>query len=103
MSYQWDGKPPPKIDGMHSNLKMDETNPISPELTRNIFKSVVEATKTANDLPKLGDNYELYASFPAFAELMKTEGERTLNLYVRIFELLHKILKIRIGLDFFVL
>lgn len=46
-----------------------------------IFQHVLAATRYANALPKLGDNYELYASYPAFSKVMDVEGRRVLELY----------------------
>lgn len=47
---------------------------------QSVFKAVVSATRCAKTLPKLGENYELYNSYPVFAELMTAEGERVLQL-----------------------
>lgn len=47
---------------------------------QDVFKAVIAATRCAKALPKLGDNYELYNSYPLFAQLMEAEGDRILQL-----------------------
>ena len=40
------------------------------------------ATKCANGLPTVGDDYDYYSSFESFRQLMQIEGERILQMYV---------------------
>ena len=40
------------------------------------------ATKCANGLPSVGDDYDYYSSFESFRQLMQIEGERILQMYV---------------------
>uniref|UniRef100_A0A915IDH0 Exosome complex component 10 homolog n=1 Tax=Romanomermis culicivorax TaxID=13658 RepID=A0A915IDH0_ROMCU len=41
-----------------------------------VLRCLMNATKCANNLPKIGQNFELYSSYPLFADLLKTEGHR---------------------------
>lgn len=48
------------------------------------MKTVLSATRQANGLPKLGQNFELYSSFPAFAQFMNIEANRVLDTLVTV-------------------
>ena len=53
---------------------------------QSVNQAVAMAIKRANALPKLGDNYELLASYPAFSMLLDAERVRTLELCVEAFD-----------------
>ena len=42
------------------------------------------ATKSSNELPASGDDFDYYSSFPAFQDVMNIEGKRILHMYVHV-------------------
>ena len=43
---------------------------------------MVACVKLSNELPKFGNKYELYASYPGFLELMQSEKSRLVDMLV---------------------
>ncbi|VDK17628.1 unnamed protein product [Anisakis simplex] len=52
---------------------------------KNIQRCVVDAVKSANLLPKLSEGYELFASFPLYAQFMNEQEKRVLSLDFNFF------------------
>uniref|UniRef100_A0A915DNK4 HRDC domain-containing protein n=1 Tax=Ditylenchus dipsaci TaxID=166011 RepID=A0A915DNK4_9BILA len=51
----------------------------SKELSAKLQKSTIEVIKSSNSLPKIGDGFELYASYPDYAEFLSQQKLRILS------------------------
>uniref|UniRef100_A0A914XKM8 Exosome-associated factor Rrp6 N-terminal domain-containing protein n=1 Tax=Plectus sambesii TaxID=2011161 RepID=A0A914XKM8_9BILA len=60
------------------------TPPDAKALSKSVNVAVARAIKSANGLPKIGDNFELVASYPAFSQLMDAERVRMIELLKRL-------------------
>lgn len=52
----------------------------SNKYAENVLRSVVRATKAANDLPSAGEDFEYFSSFASFRQVMLAEGKNVLKL-----------------------
>ncbi|XP_064599429.1 exosome complex component 10-like [Liolophura sinensis] len=54
------------------------------QFTQQGLRSVLGATKSSNDLPAPGDDFDYYSSFDSFRNVMEVEGRRLIHLMKRI-------------------
>lgn len=52
----------------------------SNKYAEHVLRSVVQATKAANDLPSAGEDFEYFSSFASFRQVMLAEGKKVLKL-----------------------
>ncbi|KAH9376512.1 hypothetical protein HPB48_006597 [Haemaphysalis longicornis] len=52
----------------------------SNKYAEHVLRSVVQATKAANDLPSAGEDFEYFSSFASFRQVMLAEGKNVLKM-----------------------
>ena len=57
--------------------------------TQNCFGKLVNTTQKAHGLPKPGDDFEFYSSFPDFREFCRTQGGRVLSNIGKVLKFQH--------------
>jgi hypothetical protein len=80
---------PPQTSSMAEEVEFLPGHPNVVSFTQNCFGKLVKATQSAHGLPKPGDDFEFYHSFPDFREFCKTQGGRVLNNVGKLLKFQH--------------
>ena len=49
-------------------------------LLQQTLQAVLQATKSSNEMPAAGDDFDYYSSFQGFQDVMNIEGKRILHM-----------------------
>ncbi|XP_069106057.1 exosome complex component 10-like [Argopecten irradians] len=56
------------------------------EFTQKTLRAVLQATKSSNDLPAAGDDFDYYSSFQSFRDILDIEGKRILHIVQNVMQ-----------------
>ncbi|XP_060085137.1 exosome component 10-like [Ylistrum balloti] len=56
------------------------------EFTQKTLRAVLQATKSSNDLPAAGDDFDYYSSFQGFRDILDVEGKRILHIVQNVMQ-----------------